>query len=189
MRLRIFSFYSLATGLFTGDVISGSSASIEATATANTPGGCAFKEGAFDRNSKKVDLETGQVVAYTPPGPTIEEIREARWIQIKAARDAAQFGGFELNGNRFDTDADSQRLITGSVVLAQVALAQSLPFSITWTLEDNSTATLDAEGMIGVGVALGVHIEACYAAGRAAREAIEAAETAEEVAAVEFSLT
>lgn len=57
------SIYSLADGLFTGLVITGT----EEAVALNTPEGHAALEGAFDSQTQRVDLATGAVVARTPP--------------------------------------------------------------------------------------------------------------------------
>lgn len=183
--MKTVSFYDPETGLFAGRWFSGPGNKVER----NTPQGMAAIEGRYDPKSQRVDIETGEVVPYEPPATPLEDVKQARWAELKRARDAAEYGGFFIPGlGAFQSDPASQRLITGSVVLAQLAVAQGAPFSVTWTLADNSIADLDAEAMIAVGVALGMHVEACHVAGRVARSALEAASTAEEVAAVEFTL-
>lgn len=52
------------------------------------------------------------------------------------------------------------------------------PFSIDWTLADNTVRTLDAVQMLAVGTAMGEHISVVHAHGRQLREAIWAAEDA-----------
>lgn len=183
--MTTFSFYDPATGIFVGRSFSGPQRMLEA----NTPEGLSAMVGQFDPAAHRVDIETGEVVPYTPPGPTLDELKAARWEEIKLARTGAEYGGFTVPSiGTFQSDPDSQRLITGSVVVAQLAAAQGAPFSVTWTLADNSTAELGAQGMIAVGLALAAHVEACHVAGRTARAALEAATTPEEVAAVSFSL-
>lgn len=179
----IWSAYSTATGIFTGRR---KSSSVEGWEPADATG-LAWMRGEFDRDAQRVDLETGLVIEYSPPPPPLEQLKYEKWEAMKRERDLAQFSGFNVNGiGTFQSDPDSQRLIIGAVVQAQIALANSAPFSVTWTLADNSSVVLNATAMIGVGLALGAHIDYCFVAGRAARGAIEAAVTAAEVAAVEF---
>ena len=63
----MFSFYRLATGAFTGRRFDGPIYEVGI----NTPVGCAAITGAFDRLSQRIDLETGQVVAYKRPASEI----------------------------------------------------------------------------------------------------------------------
>ena len=113
-------------------------------------------------------------------------VREHKWAQIKAARDASEFGGFVWDGSTFDSDAMSQSRIQGAVQLAQMAMSQGLPWLIEWTLADNSVRTLGAEQMIAVGVALGEHVATQHARARSRRLAIEQAQTALEISAVQW---
>jgi len=55
----------------------------------NTPDGCVPMEGAFDYLSQRVDLETGEVVAYAPPPAPIAELRAAKLAEINDAFEAA----------------------------------------------------------------------------------------------------
>lgn len=101
----------------------------------------------------------------------LEQHKAAKWIEIKQARDAAEYGGFDVPGvGRFDSDAVSVGKITGAVTLAQLAPEA---YTVDWTLADNSVVTLDAAGMAGVGIALGQHVAAVHATGRLLREQIE----------------
>lgn len=117
----------------------------------------------------------GNVETLTP----FQTPQEAKWIEIKLARDAAEFGGFTWDGSRFDSDQISQSRIQGAVQLA----AMGPGFEIDWTLADNSARTLDAAAMFAVGAALGQHVNAQHAKGRDLRTRIDAA-TPEEIEAI-----
>jgi len=108
------------------------------------------------------------------------DFKRIQWGQIKQQRAAAEGAGFECDGCRYDSDAVSQQRISGAVQLAMM----SPTFSIGWTLEDDTTVTLDAAGMAAVGIALGVHVQTVFAKGQALRTAIDAATTREDVEAV-----
>lgn len=153
----------------------------------------------------------GQPIAYTdqqreakaksPPFParwsntemrwidlrSLEQVKADCWAAIKAQRDAAEWGGFDTPFGRFDSDPRSQAKIIGAAQLASIAAARGEPFSIRWTLQDNSTVVLDAPAMIAVGVAMGQHIDSVHQIGRAKRAAIEAATTYDAVMAVTWS--
>ncbi len=115
---------------------------------------------------------------------TIQDHKQTKWSEIKSARSAAEFGGFTWDGSTFDSDQISQSRIQGAAQLAQLALAQSQPFTIDWTLADNTTRTLDAMQMIQVGVAMGQHIATCHAQARVLRAQLDAAATVEDVDAI-----
>jgi len=69
----------------------------------------------------------------------------------------------------------SRTNIAGAALAAVIAKSAAAPFQITWTFADNSTADLDADEMIGLGVTVMAHVDACYAAARTLRSAIDAA--------------
>lgn len=117
----------------------------------------------------------------------LEDLRKQAWGRIKAQRDAAEWGGFDTPFGRFDSDPNSQTKIIGAAQLASIAAARGEPFSIRWTLQDNSTVMLDAPAMIAVGAAMGRHIDSVHQIGRAKRAAIEAATTYDAIMAVTWS--
>lgn len=115
---------------------------------------------------------------------TLDDLRAAKWDEVKAARDAAEFGGFVWEGRVFDSDQISQGRITGAVQLAQM----DPDFVIDWTLADNAVVQLDALQMQAIGAALGAHVSAQHARARTLREEIYApGMTAEALAAITFS--
>ena len=107
----------------------------------------------------------------------LQDLKDARWAEVRRERDSAEFGGFSWDGSRFDSDAISQQRITGAVTLARMNSA----FLISWTLADNTVRTLNAADMIAVGVALGQHVNACHERARVLRGEIESALAAEEL--------
>lgn len=115
---------------------------------------------------------------------TVEEIAEGVWEAIKKQRELTERSGFKWDGSTFDSDLISQQRIQGAAQLATVALINNQPFSINWTLADNSVRTLNADEMIAVGMALGAHINACHQKSRRLKEMIDAATTIEEVEAI-----
>jgi hypothetical protein len=113
---------------------------------------------------------------------TLQDHKTAKWLEIKQARSQAEYAGFTWDGSVFDSDAISQQRITGAVTLAQMDAA----FSIGWTLADNTVRQLSAAEMKDVGTALGVHVATQFARAQDLRTQLDAAQTAEEVAAVSW---
>lgn len=118
---------------------------------------------------------------WQPPAPTLAELKAACWQAIKTARQLAMQGTFTCGGVVYDIDPVN---ITGATVLAMRALAAGVPFSQQWVLADNTTTTLDAEGMCAVGEACAMAVAALWATSTALRAQIDAAQSAEQVAAV-----
>ena len=108
---------------------------------------------------------------------TLDEIKAQKWQEIKRQRDAIEFGGFEFEGNTYDSDQVSQGRIIGAV-MAQV--------DQNWTLANNTTVDLTASQLTQLYQALQVHIASAHERGRIAREAIQAATTKDQVEAIVF---
>lgn len=72
-------------------------------------------------------------------------------------------------------DADSRSAINSAAVSAMIADKAGEPFTIDWTLADDSTATLDGPGMIALAKAVNAHTSACHARARAIKSAIASA--------------
>lgn len=109
---------------------------------------------------------------------TLAQMKAHKWAEIKAARAAAEDGGFTWDGSIFDSDMASNLRISGAVQLAQIVGGA---FSIDWTLADNSVRTLSAAQMVAVGVAAGQHVATQRAIGRGLRTQINSATTPQDL--------
>ena len=112
---------------------------------------------------------------------TLETYKLRKWAVLKDARTAAEMASFTCDGSMYQ--ADKER-ISGAVQLALLAQLAGQPFTIDWTLTDNSVKTLDASQMIAVGVALGKAVSAIFDTARSLRTRLDAATTIEEVDAI-----
>lgn len=119
---------------------------------------------------------------------SLEQVKADCWAAIKAQRDAAEWGGFDTPFGRFDSDPVSQAKIIGAAQLASVSLAQGTPFTIEWTLQDNTSVSLDAAQMVAVGAALANHVNAVHQRGRQLRAQIEAAATIADLESITWTL-
>ena len=108
---------------------------------------------------------------------SLDEIKAQKWSEIKAMRNQLEFGGFEFEGNVYDSDQVSQGRIMGAAAAGVDQI---------WTLADNTTVELSASQLQQLYVALQSHVASVHERGRIARLAIESAETVEEVEAVQL---
>ncbi|WP_066723593.1 DUF4376 domain-containing protein [Sphingomonas pituitosa] len=108
------------------------------------------------------------------------------WAAAKAARDGCAGGGCQTPLGRVDSDERSRVLIAGAVQMAQIALAGGEPYSVDWVMADNQPRAHDALAMIALGVAVGEHIASCWQRAQALRAEIDAAETVEDLAALDI---
>ena len=115
---------------------------------------------------------------------TLDDLRLAKREQITKNRDAFEFGGFDWNGYRFDSNAISQQRIQGSAQMAMAVQAAGQPFSIDWTLADNSVIALDGNQMLSVGLIMGQHISSAHSKSRLLKQQVDAAQSAEEISSI-----
>lgn len=108
---------------------------------------------------------------------TLDEIKAQKWAEIKSERDRLEFGGFEFEGNTYDSDQVSQGRIMGAAVAG---------IDQVWTLADNTTVELSASQLQQLYAALQAHIASVHERGRIARQLILEAETKEQVEAVQL---
>ena len=119
------------------------------------------------------------------PLTPIETVRKVKWSQIKAARSSSEYAGFMFKDHLFDSDEYSQGNIQGAVLQA---VLEDDSFTREWTLADNTTMTLTKAEVIGLGMALGEHVDSVHSRGRAIRALIETPDaTVESIEAITWS--
>jgi hypothetical protein len=119
-------------------------------------------------------VQAGELVAFVRV-PTLEELQAAKWEDIKRSRDLIEFGSFTWDGSVFDADPVSTSRIMGAFSLALAAKMVAQPFSIDWTLKDNTVRTLSADEMIAVGSTLGAIVKQAHETAGALRTSIDQA--------------
>lgn len=112
---------------------------------------------------------------------TLDSVKAHTWERIKAARNTAETADFLCGGGLYQVDKDR---IVGAAQLALIAQAAGQPYSIDWTLSDNTQVTLDAAGMMAVGAALGEQVATTFAIGRELRGQIAAATSIDTLEAI-----
>lgn len=117
---------------------------------------------------------------------TLAEHMDAKWDEIKAAREAAINAPLVTPHGTFDSGPSDRTNITDAVLMAQTLAALGQPVAIDFTLADNAVATLNAAQMVEVGLYLGAKVQAAYATARTLRGAIEAATTIAQVQAIHW---
>jgi hypothetical protein len=135
---------------------------------------------------------------WLPPAPDIAALQAKRTSAVNAERDLRIRSPFTFDGMTFDYDAESQKRITGAASLAGFAmtLGGKLPGDLlwhggetpfTWIAADNSLVQMDAATTFAFGQAAAAWESAHIFAARALKDAIEAAETAAELDAIDIS--
>ena len=108
---------------------------------------------------------------------SIDEIKAQKWDEIRPQRDRLEFGGFEFEGNIYDSDQVSQGRIMGAAIAG---------IDQTWTLADNTTVSLTASQLQQLYASLQANIASVHERGLIARQLIFDAETKEQVEAVQL---
>lgn len=109
---------------------------------------------------------------------SLDEIKEQKWSEIKSQRKQLEFGGFEFEGNVYDSDETSQRRILGA---DKFKVDQ-----IEWTLKNNQVVKLTFKQLTKLQAALVEHISLCHQRARVARQKIDESSTIEELNQVKF---
>lgn len=111
-------------------------------------------------------------IAGPPAYQVTAQVKAFARTQLIADRNAAILGGFPYMGKQIDSDRDSVMAITGAAVAALAAKAANLPYSVIWTCADDSTIPLDADGVLGMAVALAMFADSQHAKARPLKESI-----------------
>ncbi|MBH0112702.1 DUF4376 domain-containing protein [Novosphingobium sp. YJ-S2-02] len=159
---------------------------IQFSIAASDPANPGFGKLIYNGTPEQFETVTDLLEQY--PSLYAEEVLKPRlWEQVKELRTQHVFAGADTPSGAVDTSEEAQRNIVGATLAAQIALAAAQPFSIDWTMADNSEANLDAEAMIAVGLAVVAHIDACHARARALRAEINAAANVDAVSAIDIT--
>lgn len=81
--------------------------------------------------------------------------------EINRIRNARICAGVEFpseSGVMFDSDDAAQKNVNGAVMMCMLAQSSGAAFEQDWIAQDNRVVTLDAVGIIGLGVAVGHHV-------------------------------
>ncbi len=118
------------------------------------------------------------------PVQSIDELKTAKWAEIKAHRDHLEQSGAPYMGKTIDSDTVSVQRIAIAVQAAQAAIGAGVEFTLAWTCADNTVLTMTAEQVVGMSVALAQYSDNLHQTARELREQIAAVETAEDLAEI-----
>jgi len=117
------------------------------------------------------------------PVPSFAELKAQKKEKIAAARYEAEIAGVTVNGLTIDTGRDSQALITGAAVAAML----DNEYSLNWKTA-SGFIHLTAPEIIAVAQAVRAHVQACFDCEAELVELVDAADTAEDLAAITWSM-
>lgn len=128
------------------------------------------------------ELPTGALIVK--PLKTLEEAKTEKLAEITAERDKREQTGFDYMGKTFDADTTSLQRLTLAAQSASIALSANEPFTINWTVQDDSSITLNAAEMIGIVPAIATHADNLHQEGRNLKDAVNKAKTVKAVEAI-----
>lgn len=140
--------------------------------------------------SRLVEEDGAWVQQWAVEPLPVEQAKAVLWARAKDIRESMADAPGSMATTSFGTvqvDAKSKQNINGLVTMALIAKGAGATFSEPFTLADNSTVVLDADQMIGLGVAVGQHVADVYSRARELRAAIDAAADAEALAEIDIA--
>lgn len=113
-------------------------------------------------------------IAPQVAGPTLDDLKAAKLVDINADCMAAMVAGFTYDGHTYDSDLISRTNIIGTA--AGVNGGVALPEGFTWRTKDNQNVPMDGAGVIALGAALLTHVNTQYATSWALKAQVAVAE-------------
>lgn len=115
---------------------------------------------------------------------TLLQLQDLKWVEMKLARDAVEFGVFTYNGMVFDGDVNAQRRLVTCISISKSLLAAGQSVSTEFTLADNSVVMLTSEDFVGIEMAKAAAVTQAFAKGVELRTTIYSTTTVEGLAAI-----
>lgn len=123
--------------------------------------------------------ELGVVVIHAEE--PIEILRERKIMELKRQRDSKEVEPIEYKGNLYDYDEKARDRINAAIIALSL---QGEDASIDWTTADNQDVKVTANDLRMVVAAVAVRSNALHTAYRKAKEAVENAQSEEELNAI-----
>ena len=138
-------------------------------------------------NGVHVEMSPAEEAAFEAARtPTLAQAKRAAREALAARLIRAEQSSFAFQTGRVVSDAAMLSRIAIFAHRAQRAIADSETITVRIALEDGSTLNLNRQEMLDLAKAAGDHFIACSANARTLRQAIQAAATLAEVAAVDI---
>lgn len=99
----------------------------------------------------------------------VEAAQAVKWTEVKAKRDVLENGVAPTPVGPVQCDDRSKIKVSGLASMALIALGAGNDFEEAFTLADNRIVTLNAQGAVALGGAVGKYVSAVHAAARALR--------------------
>lgn len=81
---------------------------------------------------------------------SLEDLKYLKWLEIKEARNAAEFAAFTYKRMKFDNDPTSWRRLSDYISAAKSAISLGEPFSVEFTLANDKVVTLSSTDLVNI---------------------------------------
>mgnify|MGYP003311713375 CR=1 FL=1 len=117
------------------------------------------------------------------PAPSLDEIKQAKLVELKSMRDTLEVEPIEYNGNLFDYDDKSRERLRNK---RQEIEDKGGTGTIPSTLADNTEVVIGLQDFIGINNAATERAELLHFKYRTLREQVDEATTVEELNAINW---
>lgn len=133
---------------------------------------------------RSLDVIVDQVVETLDLEPIpLADLKAERLAGLRERRWVAESGGVTVGGVLVASDEKGQGKIAGAIQLFEKDPTLE---AIDWEAQPGAWITIAAATATATGIAVGRHVQACFSHARALNAAIDAAETAEQLAAIDI---
>ena len=149
-----------------------------------------YEDAVYDANvpwqntNKEITRLLNFEFVYIDDPRMLENKKALKKTEIAAARYNTEIGGCTVDGVTIATDRGSQALLTAAVVTARL----DPEFKTRWKCAGGHFVTLNAMQLRAIGDAVTAHVEACFAREAELVKLIDAAQTPEDLAAIQWSM-
>ncbi len=144
----------------------------------------AEQHAAYFAGEQSYKVIEGAFTQVEKTAPKLEEVKSAKWEEVKVKRNQLEQAGCPYMGGVLDTDQVSIQRVAIAVQAAQAAIGMGVEFTLDWTMQDNSIVGMTAQEVCGMPLTLALYSNQLHTTARGLRQQIEAAASAEEVAAI-----
>ena len=121
-----------------------------------------------------------------PNAEPLDDLKTEKWNQIKLLRNIMEFGGFSWKNQIFDSGQLSLIRLGTTVQSAIISKITSVPFSINWTLKNNSVITCGADDIIAINAALLNHVNRCHQHSTSLRTQLDEAKSSMQISNINW---
>lgn len=126
----------------------------------------------------------GTINILKPTEITLENSKIYKWEQIKRKRTEIINSPIVTPYGTVQCESEDRQNLTDAIMMAQVLASRTESTVIAWTMLDNTVVDLDLEMLTNIGLLIGAKIQNAHQISRTLRQALDSAQTVEEVEAV-----